>query len=106
MLIRNLQLDKEHGRKLEARWFPPRVVERVSSSGVSVWVREIHSPPSGASLKRYHIDDVLVVKSRKHVPSGDGLEALPRAPSVWYSPSAREAEFGLMADSRTADLRV
>ena len=58
VLIRDFQQAKNKERKLEPRWSTPRTLERISHSGVSTHVRQLHDPPS--ITKRYHFDDLLV----------------------------------------------
>ena len=57
VLVRDIQLAKEKGKKLEARWSTPRILERISKSGVSGHVRQLHNPPG--KTKRYHLDDLI-----------------------------------------------
>ena len=78
VLLRDLQPDKQHGKKLTPRWFVPRIVVSLSSSGVSCNVRQIHDPPT--ATKRYHIDDLAA-----YVPP-EPLSAHPAAGgTVTYS---------------------
>ncbi|KAG0137864.1 hypothetical protein HOY82DRAFT_535198 [Tuber indicum] len=58
VLLRDFQQAKEKGRKLQPRWTTPRILERISTSGVSAHVRQLHEPPG--ATKRYHFDDLLV----------------------------------------------
>ena len=58
VLLRDFQLAKDKGRKLDPRWSTPRIVERISKSKVSAQVRQLHDPPG--ITKRYHFDDLLV----------------------------------------------
>jgi hypothetical protein len=62
VLLRDVQKDKHHGRKLDPGWSTPRIIDRISTSGVSASIRELHAPPKKA--KRYHMDDLLVHVSR------------------------------------------
>ena len=62
VLVRDIQLAKDHGRKLEPRWSTPRLLERISTSGVSGHVRQLHDPPG--VTKRYHLDDLLLYITR------------------------------------------
>ena len=64
VLVRDFQLAKDKGRKLEARWGTPRLLERMSHSGVSGHVRQLHDPPG--KTKRFHLDDFLL-----YVPRGN-----------------------------------
>src|SRR5437588_9709936 len=62
VLIRDFQVAKDKGRKLDARWSTPRILEKVSHSGVSAHLRQLHDPPG--ITKRYHFDDVLLYVPR------------------------------------------
>ena len=64
VLLRDLQPEKQHGKKLNPRWFVRRIVDSLSSSGVSCNVRQIHDPPT--ATKRYHIDDLAVYAPPNH----------------------------------------
>ncbi|KAG0127111.1 hypothetical protein HOY82DRAFT_542187 [Tuber indicum] len=90
VLLRDFQLAKDKGRKLEPRWSTPRLLERVSKSGVSAHVRQLHDPPG--TTKRYHLDDLLLYIPRtKDYPSlGDKLGGV----------GALEYERGAMGDVR------
>jgi len=41
ILLRDIQKDKHHRKKLDPRWSTPRIVDRISTSGVSAWIREL-----------------------------------------------------------------
>ena len=64
VLLRDFQQAKDKGRKLNPRWSTLRLVERVSKSGVSAHVRQLHEPPG--MTKRYHFDDLLVYIPRSN----------------------------------------
>jgi len=64
VLIRDFQLAKDKGRKLEPRWTTARIVEKISHSGVSAHIRQLHEHPG--RTKRYHIDDLVVYVPRTH----------------------------------------
>ena len=76
VLVRDIQLAKEKGLKLEARWSTPRILEKMSKSGVSGHVRQLHDPPG--KTKRYHLDNLIPYTSRtgKHVPANTVLPAI------------------------------
>ena len=76
VLVRDIQLAKEKGKKLEPRWSTPRILERMSKSGISGHVRQLHDPPG--KTKRYHLDDLIPYTSRtgKHVPANAVLPAI------------------------------
>ena len=58
VLVRDIALAKEYGRKLEARWTTPCLLEWISFSGVSGHVHQLHDPPG--KTKRFHLDDLLL----------------------------------------------
>ena len=62
VLLRDFQLAKDKGRKLDPRWSTPRLLVKISKSGVSAHVRQLHDPPG--VTKRYHFDDLLVYLPR------------------------------------------
>ena len=59
-------------------------------------------------MKRYHIDDVLVLKSRGSYPATvEGVvEPLGRAQSEWYSEVAKKLEMGAVGEDRSVNLSV
>ncbi|KAG0123948.1 hypothetical protein HOY82DRAFT_618491 [Tuber indicum] len=57
-------LAKDKGRKLELRWKTPRILERISKSGVSAHVRQLHDPTG--ITKRYYLDDLLFFVPRTY----------------------------------------
>ena len=63
MLVRDIQRDKDHGRKSDARWLGPKLLAGISSSGVSGYGRDLYDD----KLKRYHLDDLKVYCARKGV---------------------------------------
>ena len=84
VLVRDIQLAKEKGKKLEPRWSTPRILERISKSEVSGHVRQLHDPPN--RTKRYHLDDLIPYASRTNesFPS----VAVTAAPAVEYARDA------------------
>ena len=64
VLVRDFQQAKHKGAKLEPRWSTPRIVDRISASGVSTHVRQLHDPPG--TTKRFHLDDLIVYVPRSH----------------------------------------
>ena len=64
MLVRDFQQAKHKGAKLEPRWSTPRIVDRISASGVSAHIRQLHDPPG--ITKRFHLDDLIVYVPRGH----------------------------------------
>ena len=79
MLVRDIQLAKEKGKKLEPRWTTPRILERLSKSRVSGHVRQLHHPPG--QTKRYHLDDLIPYVSRIVDPS----TVTTATPAIEYS---------------------
>lgn len=70
VLLRDFPLAKDKGRKLDPRWSTPRLLERISKSGVSAHVRQLHDPPG--RTKCYHFDDLLVYLPRtSNYPGGN-----------------------------------
>ncbi|KAG0134934.1 hypothetical protein HOY82DRAFT_601820 [Tuber indicum] len=64
VLLQDFQLAKDKGRKLEPRWKTPRILERISKSGVSAHARQLHDTPG--ITKRYHLDNLLLFVPRTH----------------------------------------
>lgn len=63
VLVRDFVQAKDRARKLDARWSTPRMLEKISHSGVSGHVRQLHDPPG--KTKRFHFDDLLLYVPRK-----------------------------------------
>ena len=99
VLLRDIQLAKHRGRKLDPRWTTSRIVVSVSASGVSCNVRQIHDPPT--ITKRYHLDDLVVFVPRD--PSA-ALPATGRA--VIYSRDAFGAPVTFVDGQRAFHLDV
>lgn len=79
VLVHDIQLAKETGKKLEPRWSTPRIFERMSKSGVSGHVRQLHEPPG--KTKRFHLDDLVSYISRL----SDFTSANSYTPAIEYS---------------------
>ena len=79
VLVRNHAVDRQHGRKLEAKWLGPRLFVKWSSHRRSGYIRELHGD---GKLKRYSIDDILQYHQRGPVFVGSVL----LTPSVGTSP--------------------
>lgn len=60
-MVRDMERDKAHGRKLKARWLPPRLLVEISSSGVSAYVKDLYND----QVKRYHLNDLKVYCPRE-----------------------------------------
>lgn len=54
VLVRDIQKEKQHSRKLDPAWMGPRLLIGISSSGVSRYVQELY----GEKVKRCHLDDL------------------------------------------------
>ena len=79
VLVRDIQLAKEKGKKLEARWSIPRILERISKSGVSGHIQQLHDPLG--KTKRYHMDDLVPYVAR--MPYLDSANTI--SPAVEYT---------------------
>jgi len=83
VLVRDFQQAKDKGGKLEPRWSTPRIVERISASGVSAHIRQLHDPPN--ITKRFHLDDlILYVPRSDDYPSQASGVGKPAASGVEY----------------------
>lgn len=69
-MVRDIQKDKQHGRKLDANWLGPRLLVEVAPRGVLGYVKELY----GDATKKYHLDDLKVYCQRQQgLPSGATL---------------------------------
>jgi hypothetical protein len=100
VLVRDIALSRQHGRKLDARWSTPRVVDSVSASGVSAYVRELHQAPGKG--KRYHIEDLLVYTHRDSLP----MFSHQPPPAVEYSRDSMGAQEAFIPWQRAFHLSV
>jgi hypothetical protein len=100
VLVRDIALSRQHGRKLDARWSTPRVVDSVSASGVSAYVRELHHAPGKG--KRYHIEDLLVYTPRDTLP----MFSNQPSPAVEYSRDSMGAQEAFVPGQRAFHLSV
>ena len=99
VLVRDTQLAKDKGRKLEPRWTTPRILERMSTSGVSGHVRQLHDPPG--KTKRYHLDDLIPYVSR----GSDGEAPTPTVtPTIEYTRDSLGDVPGRLVGQRAYDL--
>ena len=57
VVVRNHTVDSQKGRKLESRWFGPRILVSYTASGLSAHLRELHG---FGKTKRYHLNDLLL----------------------------------------------
>ena len=69
VMVRRHALDNQKGKKLEARWHGPVRAVRLSASGNSMWIEELHVPGE----KRYHVDDLKVYVQRHKEGGGAGV---------------------------------
>ena len=92
VLVLDIQLAKDHGRKREPRWSTPRLLERISTSGMSGHVRQLHDPPG--HTKRYHLDDLLLYIPRDSYPQPQSGPPALQVPVVSYSRDAMGAVDG------------
>jgi len=101
VLVRDFRLVKEHGRKLHAQWTTPRLLERISHSGVSGHVRQLHDPQG--RTKRFPLDDLLLYVQRdSNYPRGP-VESSGRA--VEYMRGAMGEVQGVQSvDQRAFDM--
>ena len=99
VLLRDIQLAKHHGRKLDPRWTTPRIVVSVSASGVSCNVRQLHDPPT--ITKRYHLDDLVV-----YVPRNPSTTLPATGRAVVYSRDAFGAPVAFVDGQRAFHLDV
>jgi hypothetical protein len=79
VLVLDIALSRQHGRKLDARWSAPRVVDSISAFGVSAYVCKLHHAP-GKGI-RYHVEDLLVYTPRDNLP----MFSTRPSPAVEYS---------------------
>lgn len=70
VLVRDIQKEKQHGRKLDPAWMGPRLLVGISSSGVSGYVQELY----GEKIKRYHLDDLKTYCPRQHPSNATTIE--------------------------------
>ena len=70
VIVRNHAVDSQHGRKLEKRWLGPRLLTRMTGSGLSGYVRELHGE---GKEKRYYVDDMKLYFERKPYPMAAGV---------------------------------
>lgn len=61
VMVRDIERDKSHGRKLDARWLPPRLWTEISSSEVAGYVKDFYND----QIKEYHLDALKVYCSRE-----------------------------------------
>ena len=74
VIVRNHAVDNQRGRKLEAKWLGPRLLTRVTTHGLSGYVRELHG---SGQAKRYNMNDMLLYHERELVISAGVLLSTP-----------------------------
>lgn len=70
VMVRDLQKEKEYGRKLDPNWLGPRLLVMISPSKVSGYVKELY----GENTKRYHLDDLKVYCRRTTTSPATAIE--------------------------------
>jgi transposase InsO family protein len=100
VLVRDIALSRQHGRKLDARWSTPRIVDSISASGVSAYVLELHHAPGKG--KRYHVEDLLVYTPRDNLP----MFSTQPSPAVEYSRDSMGAQEAFIPGQRAFHLTV
>jgi hypothetical protein len=103
VLVRDIALSKQPGRKLEARWSMPRIVDSISASGVSAHVRELHHAPG--KTKRYHVEDLLVYTPRRVEDLGKPADKAI-SPTVEYARGPMGAQEAFVPGQRAFHLSV
>jgi hypothetical protein len=102
VLVQDIALGHQHGRKLDARWSTPRIVDSISASGVSAYIRELHHAPRKG--KRYHVEDLLVYTPRDNLPMFS--ESKQPSPAVEYSRDSMGAQEAFIPGQRAFHLVV
>ena len=70
VLVRDIQKDKQHSRKLDTNWLGPRLLVEVAPRGVSGYVKELY----GDATKKYHLNDLKVYCERQQgLPSDTAM---------------------------------
>jgi transposase InsO family protein len=100
VLVRDIALSRQHGRKLDTRWSTPRIVDSISASGVSADVLELHHAPGKG--KRYHVEDLLVYTPRDNLP----MFSTQPSPAVEYSRHSMGAQEAFIPGQRAFHLTV
>jgi hypothetical protein len=63
VLVRRFQIDKEKGHKLESKWEGPKLLQAVTESGVTGYVRDVYGE---GVPKKYHLDDLRTYLPRTY----------------------------------------
>ncbi len=61
VIVRHHAVDNQRGRKLEPRWLGSRLLVKLTPSGNSGHMQELHGD---GVTKRYHLNDILLYKER------------------------------------------
>ena len=69
VLLRRFAVDKDKGKKLEAKWEGPYRITRITKSEVSVWLEDLCT---GMRKGRYSIDDLKIYVAREHMVRPEG----------------------------------
>ena len=99
VLLWRFAVDKDKGRKLEAKWEGPYRITRITKSEISVWLEDLCT---GAKKGRYSIDDLKIYVAREHGVKPEGhirLDGGRRKDEItgcycWRSGEGRKSEFG------------
>jgi hypothetical protein len=81
VLVRDIQKDKQHGKKLDSRWMGPRLLTQLHSP-VTGYVQNIYGD---GKTKKYHLDHLKVYCPRSdrinltQFPQNDPYELEPNA---------------------------
>lgn len=84
VLLRRFVVDKDRGRKLEARWEGPYLLQKIAKPGISGYLRDIKT---GKIRGRYGFNAMKVYVLREHRTVTEGVElgvALTDICADWY----------------------
>ena len=62
VMIRDIELEKQHGRKFDRKWSTPRMVMEIKPSGVTAMVQDIYHQEK---VKPYHLNHLKVYHPRR-----------------------------------------
>ncbi|OAF55282.1 hypothetical protein VC83_08208 [Pseudogymnoascus destructans] len=68
VLLRRLSQDNNHSHKLEPRWLGPYILHKLTPSGKSAFLQELHSDQIKG---KFHLNDLKLFVSRKRHNEGD-----------------------------------
>ena len=93
ILVRNHSVDKQHSRKLKAKWLKFRILIKYTKQERSVWVKEFYG---SSKAKRYHIDDLILYHEREATFVGN----------IIIITSTRQSSFRITIQSNQRTLRL